>query len=514
MPPNAEMIGKIKDELSEQILGLAAVKIQQPLRNTVVLSFRGKSSKTHRLLICADTGVQRLHLTQYQFDNPEHPPVFCMLLRKHLNGARLDDIFQPPNERVIELIFRAKTPLGDITVKKLVVELFGHLPNIILLDEYGIIIDSLRKISGDFKSDCGEGGHGTKRMILPGLKYEMPEPNRQREAAGTAGAMGEKEKIFAKTDEMAKNISISEMLEGMYTQKSKNDNMRLASLTLTKAMKTAQKRINRRLEAQISELGDADDRDFYRQCGDLILSNLKSIKKGDAVLYAKDYFSSDAIREIALDAQKSPQANADKYYKAYAKLRNAEKRLTEQIKIGEKELEYVQSVVEQIKRAENEKDLDEIRHELEQTKYLKAGNAGRHYQSKKKKIKQPEASPLRFASTSGVTILVGKNNTQNDMLTLKVASRFDIWLHAQKIHGAHVIIKCGGTEPDEKTLYEAAALAVYYSAARGGTKVSVDYTPVRFVKKPPGAHPGMVVYTQFKTLTVDSDEELIGRFKV
>jgi len=273
-------------------------------------------------------------------------------------------------------------------------------------------------------------------------------------------------------------------------------------------MKTARDRLVRKMTAQTSELSETSNRDIHRECGDLITTNMHNMKKGQQVLIADDFFSDkNTQREIKLDAMKTPQQNAAKYYKAYTKAKNAVTYLTEQLKKGETELTYIESVIEQLQRVESEQELSEIRNELSLTGYVKAQKLH------KQKQKQTESAPLCFKSSTGMQILVGRNNIQNDKLTLKLADRTNMWLHAQKIHGAHVIIRASIDEVDESTLHEAAVIAAYYSSARSDTKVPVDYTQVKYVKKPSGGRPGAVIYTDYKTIIATPDEELINKLR-
>jgi len=243
-----------------------------------------------------------------------------------------------------------------------------------------------------------------------------------------------------------------------------------------------------------------------RECGDLIAANFHVMRKGQATLVAQDFFSSDGdVREILLDPLKTPQQNAAKYYKEYSKAKNAEKYLTEQIRLGENELIYLDSVDGELSLAESEEDLAEIRRELIQTGYIKA--------QKQERQKQAASVPMRFVSSTGIQILAGRNNTHNDALTLKTARKSDVWLHTHKIHGSHVIIICNGGESDDTTLREAASIAAYYSGARLSGKTPVDYTLVKNVKKPPGGRPGNVIYTDYNTMLAIPDEELVNRLR-
>jgi len=305
--------------------------------------------------------------------------------------------------------------------------------------------------------------------------------------------------------------SFSEMLDAFHTRVSQLVRARQRAAATIKTVKTARDRLIRKLAAQHDELLATAQRDYARECGDIIMANLHIMKKGQSALSAADFFSEGgAMREIPLDPLKTPQQNAAKYYKEFSKAKTAEKYLSELMSQGERELEYLESVLEEIGLAEGERDLSEIRRELEQTGYLKAPKKVDGAGKRKGSDKPAESSPMFFMSSAGMQILAGKNNAQNDRLTLKTASKSDVWLHAQKTHGAHVIISCGGAAPDEATLNEAAAIAAYYSAARESGKVAVDYTLVKNVKKPPGSRPGMVVYTDQKTIIASPEDRPSG----
>ncbi|MBR5708018.1 MAG: NFACT family protein, partial [Oscillospiraceae bacterium] len=258
-------------------------------------------------------------------------------------------------------------------------------------------------------------------------------------------------------------------------------------------------RTARKLAYQAEELKETEDRERYRRAGDIIQANLYRIKRGDPSLTAEDFYAEEpAETVIQLDPKLSPHKNAEKYYKKYAKAKNARIALSEQMREGEKELAYLESVLEELSRASGEKDLEEIRAELVEGGYIREND--------KKKNQQTSSAPYKFTSSTGVPISVGKNNRQNDNLTFKTAFRGDTWLHAQKIHGAHVVIT--SDEPDDTTLLEAASLAAYFSQGRDAGAVDVDYTKARNVKKPSGSKPGMVVYTDYKTLRVRPSDAL------
>ena len=232
------------------------------------------------------------------------------------------------------------------------------------------------------------------------------------------------------------------------------------------------------------------------------------MERGATRLMAENYYADGCPTvEIRLDPRLSPQENAAKYFKQYNKAKTAEKMLTEQLTKGRMELQYLESVVQELQLAESEQDFNDIRAELTEGGYLRR-------QGKKQSGFRRASRPREFRSSNGLRILVGRSNRQNDKLTGKDADKRDIWLHTQKIHGSHVILCTGGVEPDAQSLEEAASLAAYYSQGREGGKIAVDYTPVKFVKKPAGSRPGMVVYTTYQTMLVQPDGELVKKLAV
>ncbi len=301
------------------------------------------------------------------------------------------------------------------------------------------------------------------------------------------------------------------LLDKFFGQRADADRIRQRSGDLLKTILGIYERISRRIELQKKELAECGEREVFRVCGDLLNANLYRMERGMNEIEVDDFFSGGK-RKITLDVRLTPSQNAQKYYAEYRKLDTAEKMLTKLIEQGEKELVYIDSVFDAASRISggtgSDAELSEIRRELTETGYLKpskqAGTA-----------KKPEKTlpPLRFLSSDGFEILVGRNNFQNDRLTLKTARGEDIWLHTQKIAGSHVIIHTGGQDIPDRTIEEAASLAAYCSKGRNGTKIPVDYTRVRYVKKPNGAKPGMVIFTNNRTILVNPDEELYERLK-
>ena len=309
--------------------------------------------------------------------------------------------------------------------------------------------------------------------------------------------------------ESIRQESFSAMLDGFYERREAAERVKQRGQDLVKTVTNARDRTARKLANQEKELAATLDREKLREQGDIITSNLHAMEKGMTVLKAMNFYDPECREiEIKLDPLLTPQQNAAKYYKDYNKAKTAEKMLTLQIEKGEKELEYLNSVLENLELAEGERDLGEIRQELTDTGYL------RRAKTAAKREKRVAGKPMEFRSSTGLRITVGKNNSQNDQLTTKMAYKSDIWLHTQKIHGSHVILWLEGGEADAQSLTEAAILAATFSQARESTRVPVDYTPVKYVKKPAGARPGMVIYTTYQTAVVDPDPELAKRLRV
>ena len=298
------------------------------------------------------------------------------------------------------------------------------------------------------------------------------------------------------------------MLDAFYAARDTADRMRQKSQAMLRELSNLRDRTARTLAHQRQELEATYGRDRLRQLGDIVTANLHQIERGQVRLSAVDFYDPEMKSiDIPLNPAISPQANAAKFYKDYAKAKNAEKYLTDQIQKGEDEFEYLMSVLDALSRAETDRDLLEIREEL-----LSGGIL--HERGAKKRMKLPPSKPMSFLSSDGFPILVGRNNRQNDELTLRTAAKTDLWLHVQKLPGSHVIIVCSGTEPPDTTVTEAMGLAAYYSRARNGQGVAVDCTQVRNVKKPNGAKPGMVIYDRYRTGYVTPDPEMIKRLSI
>ena len=570
---DAYFLSAVLEEIRDRCMGARVEKIHQPSRDTLILHLRCKEGR-EKLLFAANPTAPRLHLTTASPENPAEPPMFCMLLRKHLMGAKIADIQQIPMERWAAFTFDCTDEMGFPVQKKLVAELMGRTCNLYLLSPEGRILDCLRRIGLD---------ESARRAALPGLMYQNPEPITKEDirepgfdrlmaflaapgadvladrlmdtfgglsplvcreaalfAAGSTdarvegldiSAVAEKLGLFfaehlshprpyfyALADGTPKQFafcpirqyggckeaeSFGGLLDMYYTVRDRKDAMRQKSQAVRKTVQNLCTRLTRKLAIQEKELEATYDRERLRQLGDIVTANIHRIVKGQTTVECEDFYDEEmAVISIPISPILSPQQNAAKFYKDYAKLKNAEKELTKQIELGEQELHYLKSVLEELSRAGTDAELEEIKRELQEGGYLRA-------ESGKKRPKQGKVPPMRFESTDGYPIYVGRNNRQNEELTFRLARKDDIWCHASKVHGSHVIISCGGTTPPDDTITQAAQLAAYYSETSGGQNIAVDVTAVKQVKKIPNGKPGMVIYHTYKTVIANPYADIV-----
>ena len=559
---DAFFLSAVLEEVRQRCIGARIDKIHQPSRDTLILQMHSRDWRS-KLLFAANPTAPRLHLTNASPENPAEPPMFCMLLRKHLMGAKLSEVTQIPMERCAAFTFDCTDEMGFPVQKRLVAELMGRTCNLYLLSPEGRILDCLRRIGLD---------ESAKRAALPGLMYQNPEPITKanpanpetyvnffdgpgadliadrlmdtfgglsplvcREAALFAAgstdarpdprdedAIAQKLQLFfsehvnhpkpyyyALPDGTPKQFafcpirqygeykeaeSFGSLLDMYYTVRDRKDAMRQKSQAVRKTVQNLCTRLTRKLAIQEKELEATYDRERLRQLGDIVTANLHKIVKGQTLIQCEDFYDEDMkVIDIPISPILSPQQNAAKFYKDYTRMKNAEKELTKQIELGENELYYLKSVLEELNRAQTDGELEAIKQELQEGGYIRSDPG-------KKKMKQGKVPPMRFESTDGYPIYVGRNNKQNEELTFRLARKDDIWCHASKVHGSHVIISCGGTTPPDDTITQAAQLAAYYSETSGGQNIPVDVTPVKQVKKIPNGKPGMVIYHTYKTV--------------
>lgn len=592
MALDGALLRQIKHELEGCLIGSRVDKIHQFSREEMVFVLRlrepaADGARSAKLYLSAGADSPRLHLTSSSFENPKSPPMFCMLMRKHLGSAKLLEIRQVGLDRILHLIFETRNEMGDLIELTVAIEIMGRHSNIILIDENGRVIDSIKRIDDTMSS---------VRPILPGVRYTLPPAQDKLDLITNTPEQIEQRLIEGKDTPLSKALlaavqgvspivcrevanyvfvgddrvisemtpdhfdrlrfflsrvilmardytgtptsvidsrkkpmdfsfldihqyggsmftrtydSYSQLLDDFYTQRDNIQRMRHRSSDLLKVLANTADRIARKLSLQQKELADCSDRETWKIYGDLISANLYSIQKGDRTARLINFYD-EAQSEVVipLDPRKTPAQNAQKYYGEYRKADTAEKKLRELIEEGQQEAVYIDSVFDALTRAQTNDELTAIRAELAEQGYLrKKGSAA-------KKGKEPKLAPKRYRSNDGFTILVGRNNVQNDQLTLKEARGRDYWFHTKNIPGSHTIVVSDGQEVPDSTLHQAAILAAVNSKAAESSQVPVDYTLIKNVKKPRGAKPGMVIYVSYQTAYVTPDLELEKRLAI
>lgn len=574
-------LAKLRHELYENAIGTRVDKVQQPSKDEIVLHLRSKKG-AYMMLFCVRADSPRVHFTSHKIDSPPVPPMFCMLLRKHLCGALLTDIRQQELDRVLFFDFDATNEIGDKVKLTLCVEIMGKCSNLILTDESGKIIDCVKRVDITTSS---------VRQLLPGLIYQLPpkqeklslenndvsqivsavktfsnkklsdalmstiqgiSPIIAREIAycccddlqvsflsekevdclsvslqnikdtlfdvGTAYMLSwpdSRPKDFAfmpiKQYDNALNIKeyqcLSSLLDDFYYERDRINRINHRAHELIKKLNSLIERKTRKINLQKEELKKCDEKETLRLYGELIMTNVHLLKKGSLFYEVANYYDNMNIVRIACNPALTPTENSNKYYKEYKKAKTAEIMLQKQIEETSSEISYIESVLDEISRADTDAEISAIREELCDAGYLKL-------KSLKKQKKQKELPPIEYCSQDGYRILVGRNNVQNDKLSLKTADKNDMWLHTQGFPGSHVIIINKGGEVSDLAIEQAAIIAVKHSKASASSLVPVDYTKVRNLKKPIGAKPGKVIYHQYYTIITNPDNSLAEKLSV
>ena len=573
----------IKREL-EPLVGGRVEKVHQPSREEIIISIRTRQGSS-KLYISANAGSARVCVTEAPADNPQTPPMFCMLLRKHLGSGKLIAVRQDGLERILFLDFECVNELGDVVTVTLACEIMGRCSNLIAVNHDGKVIDSIKRV---------DEAMSRERMVLPGMRYTLPprddrlnfltsSPDEMTAAVRVQGT-AELSKALIRTFEGISPIlarewtffagrgahlqadtvhgdqldrllfiikrtkeqleqgeccfsavsdkegqlkdfsfirlsqfgtlmytkelpSASALLDYFYTERDRAARTKQRANDLFKLLVNLTERTSRRISVQREELSACAEREHFKLCGDLISANVYRLKKGDSSAILENFYEEDCPSiEVKLDVRKTPSQNAQQYYSEYKKAAKAEEKLTEQIAKGEEELQYLDSVFDSLTRASTENDIAQLRLELAEQGYIRSSGS---------KAKPPKAlPPVEYRSSDGFTILVGRNNHQNDQLTLKFAEKSDFWLHTQSITGSHVIIVTEGAVPPDRTIEEAAVIAAVNSSGRDSNLVPVDYCLAKYVKKPSGAKPGKVIFTNYKTAFVRPDAEAVQKLRV
>src|SRR5699024_5453096 len=540
MPFDGIVTKAVTEELQTELTNGKLTKIHQPTDTELVLTIRN-NRVNHVLLMSIHPTYARMHLTEDTYQNPKEPPMFCMVLRKHLSGAILEEVEQIGMERIVLFKFRARNEIGDISYKTLIMEIMGRHSNLILINpENNKIIDSIKHVSMS---------QNRYRTILPGAEYKLPpqqeklnplkindelfikrldfntgkmyqqivnfltgvSPFMAKELVHRAGlgSMDVYRDVFLKFQYKLKNkeyypaiyltpkeefhvlkmtaleskhetfSSTSEMLDQFYSGKAERDRVQQQARDLSRFIKNEMNKNNRKLKKHHQMLKKAEKANDYQKRGELLTAHMHMASTGDKEITVIDYYDPDQNEmTIPLDPNKTPNENAQQYFKRYRKLSTSKRIIEKEIVRTEHEIDYFERLLQQIEDASME-DVEEIREELREEGYL------RKRRKQKRKNKQTKPTPEKYRSSDGTDILVGKNNRQNEYVTMRIAHRDDVWLHTKDIPGSHVVIR--EENPSEETLLEAAQLAAYFSKAKESSSVPVDYTKIRHVRKPNGA---------------------------
>lgn len=554
-------------ELAAHLKGGRINKIHQPYKNEIILIIRA-GGQNHRLLLSAHPSYARVQLTNETTGNPSEPPMFCMLLRKHLEGYFLENIYQTGLDRIIVFEVKGRNEIGDTTYKQLIVEIMGKHSNIILVDkEKNMIIDSIKHVSYAVN---------TYRAVMPGFEYIFPprqnkmdpflaneedilrrldfnrgrldkqlvehflgiSPLFAKEALYQAGLANRVTlpkaflQIIAKvrhneyqpalTTGSSKEAfylfplehlegeakvfpTLSSLLDRFYFGKADRDRVKQQANDLERFIFNEKAKNEKKIEKLNITLKEAENAEQYKLYGELLTANLYAVKRGMKEITVQNYYDENGGSiTIPLDPLKSPSGNGQWYFTKYQKAKNAAVIVKEQLTKTKEELHYFESLLQQVETASPE-DIEEIREELIEEGYLRA--------RQKKGVKRKSTKPKldSYISSDGTEILVGKNNKQNDYLTNKLALKDEWWFHTKDIPGSHVVIR--SKDPSQQSIIEAAQLAAYFSKARASSSVPVDYTKIRHVKKPAGAKPGYVIYENQQTIFVTPDEETVVQLK-
>ena len=541
-------------ELNQTLQNGRVTKISQPYPNEVILTIRANRTN-YPVLLSANPRYARFQITQIPYTNPAVPTNFTMMLRKYLEGAKLLKIKQLDNDRVVYFEFLTRNELGDKLPLLLSAEIMGRYSNVILINQStNKIIDTIKHVGMD---------QNRYRTLLPGATYRQPPtqnkenpfeqdsntfeeliqkyPNRevladnllkQYQGISRDNALALADKlhssnnfvqafndflamtedpiptmngnnfsIFTDNPNDKKFTTLSEMLDVFYHTKANRDRVQQQGGQLLHVIRKNLQRNKKKLKKLSNELKATENADEYRIKGEVLTTYLYQIKRGMTKITLPNFYDNNKEITISLSNQLSPSQNAQKYFKKYQKLKNAVTFINEQIELTKKEVAYLEEIQTQIELA-TPADLNDIKTELQQEGYIKKKQQKSKHSSRVK-INKPES----FIASDGTEILVGKNNLQNEKLTLHTAKKADIWLHAKNIPGSHVIIK--SNNPSDETLFEAAMLAAYFSKFRSSANVPIDYVQVKNIRKPNGSKPGFVIYEGQKTLTVTPTEDFV-----
>lgn len=557
MPMDGLTLGFVARELNGELLGGRIDKITQPEKDTVILLIRA-GSENKKLLLCASPNNARCHLTKANYPNPLEPPMFCMLLRKQLLGGRIQEIRQVEGDRVLHVDVDAVDELGDHVLRRLVLEIMGRHSNLMLLDDQGKILEAARHVNMEMSrvrqiqpgltylpppaQDKLQSENLTAEALHARLLSQGDMPLHKALAASVAGlslpaarelafrvAQCDLPEAAARLSDFLRRLpeyfapqvllsdtgdaldvfpfpylshpserqkpydTLSAALERYFGSRDAQDRINQKSSSMVRLLKGQIERCEKKLMLQEEELSSAAQMEEYRLMGEILNANLWQLRKGQEQAQLPNFYDENGGSIlIPLDIQLTPTQNAQRYFKKYQKARSARITAAQQKEKTLQELNYLESMLLDVGKCVGESELEEIRQELVHTGYMKR-NTNRRQQRV-----LPKSKPYRYESSDGILMEVGKNAAQNDRLTASARPN-EWWLHAKDMPGSHVIVHHEGELPAQ-TLKEAAILAAWYSKGQHSSSVPIDYTLRRYVKKPGGAAPGMMIYVNQKTL--------------
>lgn len=553
----------VAKELNDRISLGKIEKVYQPGKEELLVHIHTARGNV-RLFMSANSQSARVCLTGGTYTNPDQPPTFCMLLRKHLQGGRITEVRARDGERIIEIDIEAQNELGFYVCRRLIVEIMAKHSNIVLVDtESGKIVDAIKRISIDVNR---------YRQLLPGVVYQYPPAQDKipftevgeltglpcadkalmARVSGISPAISREMLRYCREDDDAATLSaaparrlveirdsiddgsavarayideegtprefhvtdlkeydglevryfdtVSECVEFFYSNREASNLVRQKAQPLLRSVRASLDKALLKKKKLSEDLLSAENSDKYRLYGELLTANIHMIRPGDRKVTVTNYYDGSPI-DIPLDERLGASANAQRYFRKYSKARTAIHEKQIQLEDNGKDIAYLESVIQSIEAADNVPLLESIRDELEETGYVR-----RRQKAAQRKRRKERPQPVKYELSDGTEVFVGRNNTENDWLTTKFASKTDVWMHTKDIPGSHVIVKMeNGRNVDDlpaEIIYEAASIAAYHSKAGGGDNVPVDYVPVRYVKKPGGAKPGMVIFTHNQTVYV------------
>ncbi|MDT0787883.1 NFACT family protein [Staphylococcus pseudintermedius] len=539
-------------------------KINQPENDTIIMVIR-QQRQNHQLLLSIHPNFARIHLTTKKYDNPFEPPMFARVFRKHLEGGRILAIRQIGNDRRIEMDVESKDEIGDTIHRTVILEIMGKHSNLILVNEERKILEGFKHLTPNTNQF---------RTVMPGFQYEVPPTQHKQNPYAYTGAqvlqhidfnagkidrqllqtfegfsplitkeitsrrhfmttqtlpeafdevMAETkatpQPVFHKNHETGKEDfyfmklhqfyddcvtydSLHELLDRFYDARGERERVKQRANDLVKLVQQLLQKYQNKLSKLVDEQAGTEEKENQQLYGELITANIYQLKPGARQLETVNYYTGENVT-IPLNPQKSPAENAQYYYKQYNRMKTRERELTHQITLTEENIAYFENIEQQLSHIQVH-EIDDIREELAEQGFIKQ-------KKKQKKKKQQKIQLQSYVSTDGDTILVGKNNKQNDYLTNKRAQKSHLWFHTKDIPGSHVVIL--NDAPSDKTIEEAAMIAAYFSKAGQSGQIPVDYTIIRNVHKPSGSKPGFVTYDNQKTLYATPDYDMIRRLK-